>query len=42
MVSRIPYESHLKSAAERRQVSPIFGMLAEGRRAHTQTEINVQ
>jgi hypothetical protein len=23
MVSRIPYESHLKSAAERRQVSPI-------------------
>jgi hypothetical protein len=29
MVSRMPYESHLKSAAERRQVSPIFGMLAE-------------
>ena len=29
MVSRIPYESHLKSAAERRQVSPISGMSAE-------------
>jgi hypothetical protein len=30
MVSRIPYESHVKSAAERWQVSPISGMLAEG------------
>jgi hypothetical protein len=30
MVSRIPYESHLKSVAERRQVSPIFDISAEG------------
>jgi hypothetical protein len=30
MVSQIPYESHLKSAAERWQVSPISGMSAEG------------
>jgi hypothetical protein len=29
MVSRVPYESHLKSAAERRQVSPISSMSAE-------------
>jgi hypothetical protein len=30
MVSRIPYELHLKSAGERRQVSSIFGILAGG------------
>jgi hypothetical protein len=30
MVSQIPYESHLKSAAEMQQVSPISGLLAEG------------
>jgi hypothetical protein len=30
MVSRIPYESHLKSAVERRKVSSIFGISAEG------------
>jgi hypothetical protein len=29
MVSRRPYESHLKSAAERRQVSPIAGISAD-------------
>jgi hypothetical protein len=30
MVSRIPYESHLKSAAERRQVSTITGISEDG------------
>jgi hypothetical protein len=29
MVSQKPYESHLKSAAERRQVSPIAGISAD-------------
>jgi hypothetical protein len=30
MVSRIPYESHLKSAVERRQVGSISGISAGG------------
>jgi hypothetical protein len=30
MVSRTPYELHLKSADERRQVGPISGPSAEG------------
>jgi hypothetical protein len=39
MVSRIPYESHLQSAFERRQVSSISGTAAG--EAHARTEVNM-
>ena len=39
MVSRMPYESHLKSAAERQQVS--LSLVCRQRGAHAQKEVNV-
>jgi hypothetical protein len=39
MVSKKPYESHLKSAVERRQVSPVFVFRQVF--AHALTEINM-
>ena len=40
MVSRVPYESHLKSAVERRQVS--FASRIGQTEAYAQTEVHMQ